>query len=134
MKKIILCICLFLIGCQVQTSQVCFDKKCFTVEVAVTPEEQARGLMHREYLEGGMVFVFEPEKIVKLWMKNTLIPLDMIWIYRERVVYIEQNVQPCTEEPCTIYGPDMPSDYVLEINAHASNGIQVWDTVSVVIP
>jgi len=132
MKRLILLICLFLLGCQV--SQVCFDTTCFAVEVAVTPEEQARGLMNRTSVEGGMVFVFEPAKLVKLWMKHTLIPLDMLWIYQGRVVYIERNVQPCRTEICPTYGPDVPTDYVLEINANASKGIELEDKVSVLIP
>jgi uncharacterized protein len=54
----------------------------FTVEVARTPEEQARGLMFRESLppDGGMIFPFDPPRPASFWMKNTVIPLDMIFI------------------------------------------------------
>ena len=54
----------------------------FTVEVAVTPEEQERGLMFVKSLAGdrGMIFPYEPPQEVAFWMKNTLIPLDIIFI------------------------------------------------------
>lgn len=52
------------------------------VEIAVTPEEQARGLMFRESLadDGGMLFPYDPPQAVSFWMKNTVIPLDIIFI------------------------------------------------------
>ena len=54
----------------------------FTVEVAATPEQQERGLMFRRSLAGdrGMIFPYDPPREVSFWMKNTLIPLDIIFI------------------------------------------------------
>ena len=54
----------------------------FTVEVAATPEQQERGLMFRHSMEGdrGMIFPYDPPQDVSFWMKNTLIPLDIIFI------------------------------------------------------
>ena len=54
----------------------------FIVEVARTPEEQAHGLMYRQSLapDRGMIFPYEPPRQVEFWMKNTLIPLDMIFV------------------------------------------------------
>jgi hypothetical protein len=54
----------------------------FTVEVAATPEQQERGLMFRRTLAGdrGMIFPYSPPQEVAFWMKNTLIPLDIIFI------------------------------------------------------
>ena len=58
----------------------------FRVEVALTPEEHARGLMYRSQLatDAGMMFVFDEPSIQRFWMKNTLIPLDMIFIGKDR--------------------------------------------------
>ena len=78
-----------------------------------------QGLMHREQLpeNQGMLFIFETQQQHAFWMKNTLIPLDMIWLNEDlEVVYIQTAI-PCEEEPCTIYAPDTDALYTLEINA-----------------
>jgi uncharacterized membrane protein (UPF0127 family) len=68
-----------------------------------------------------MLFVFETSDIYNFWMKNTLIPLDILRIdKRLRVVRI-LTAQPCKENPCTIYTPEIPAKYVLEINAGLAN-------------
>ncbi len=87
------------------------------VEIARTPPERERGLMYRQKLEAGrgMIFLFEkPEPHMKFWMKNTYIPLDMIFISPEkRVVYVEENAEPLTT---TSRGPDEEeTQFVLEV-------------------
>jgi len=75
--------------------------------------------MYRESLpeKKGMLFVFPTSDIHDFWMKNTIIPLDMIWIDNQfKVVHIA-NAQPCTEDPCKIYAPRTLAKYVLEINS-----------------
>lgn len=78
--------------------------------------------MNREFLaeDAGMLFVFERMRPFRsFWMKNTLIPLDMIWIDdSQRIVHIEEDVPPCEVENCPTYSPGATeSSYVLEINA-----------------
>ena len=71
----------------------------FRVELALTPEEQERGLMFREHLDAdaGMLFVFEAPSAHVFWMKNTLIPLDMIFIGADwRIAGIVENAEPQT--------------------------------------
>jgi len=95
-------------------------KVLFRVEVAVTPEEHARGLMYRSRLadDAGMVFVFEEPSIQRFWMKNTLIPLDMIFIGKDRtIVGVVQNAAPETETERMV---GAPSQYVLEIGGGLS--------------
>ena len=90
-------------------------KVAFRVEVAVTPEEHARGLMYRSQLadDAGMIFVFEEPSIQRFWMKNTLIPLDMIFIGKDRkIVGVVENAAPETESERMV---GAPSQYVLEI-------------------
>ena len=72
----------------------------FTVELAVTPEDTARGLMFRRELpEGrGMLFDFQRERKTAFWMKNTYISLDMIFIRGDgRILRIAENTQPLSE-------------------------------------
>jgi uncharacterized protein len=74
----------------------------FTVEVARTPEEQARGLMFRTELapDRGMIFPFNPPKFASFWMKNTLVPLDMFFIRSDGSIdRIAENTVPENLEP-----------------------------------
>jgi uncharacterized membrane protein (UPF0127 family) len=86
------------------------------VEIARTEPERARGLMYRQKLEPGrgMIFLFEYPQRLTFWMKNTYIPLDMIFIGADkRVVYVEENAEPLTT---SARGPtDEDSQFVLEV-------------------
>ena len=106
-------------------SRVCFEDECFFVEIARTQEERTRGLMFRSELpeDRGMLFIFKGEGIHSFWMKNTYIPLDIIWISAEKeVVFINKNTPPCGEE-CPSIIPDKSALYVLEINAGMADKI-----------
>ena len=72
----------------------------FSVEVMRNDEERARGLMFRRFMpaDRGMLFDFKVEKPVMMWMKNTYIPLDMIFVARDgRIVSIAENTEPLSE-------------------------------------
>ena len=95
-------------------------KVAFRVEVALTPEEHARGLMYRSQMaaDAGMIFVFEEPSVQRFWMKNTLIPLDMIFIGKDRkIVGIVEDAAPETETERSV---GAPSQYVLEIGGGLS--------------
>ncbi len=90
----------------------------YRIEVARTPEQQAQGLMFRESLpaHSGMLFLFPEGGLHKFWMKNTMIPLDMIWMDPQgKVLLVSANTPPCKADPCPLYGPDVPASSVLEI-------------------
>ena len=74
----------------------------FEVEVARTPEEQAKGLMFRKELPAdvGMLFPFDPPQVASFWMKNTVIPLDMIFIRPDgTIAHIAANTEPYSLVP-----------------------------------
>jgi uncharacterized membrane protein (UPF0127 family) len=80
----------------------------FAVELALTPEEQSRGLMYRKTLpEGqGMLFDFKRDQETSFWMKNTYVPLDMIFIRSDgRIHRIAENTEPLSERLVSSNGP-----------------------------
>jgi hypothetical protein len=94
------------------------DRTVVAVEIADTPALRQRGLMFRERLAQGegMVFVFEETGFYPFWMKNTLIPLDMIWVGQDKkVVSIAHSVPPCKADPCPNYSPKGDALYVVEV-------------------
>jgi|SRR3989344_3400081 len=107
-----------LTSCSKPQPQVCFDQICVDVEIADTPSEQSQGLMYRNSLDRGMLFKFDKPSRNFFWMKNTLIPLDMIWLDEKMdIIHIEENVPPCKTEQCVSYGLEADSMFVVEINA-----------------
>ena len=104
----------------------------FTVEVARTAEEQAQGLMNRQSLaaDRGMIFPMSPPRDASFWMKNTLIPLDIIFVRADgTIARIEQNTVPLSLEPVMSLEPVAA---VLELagGRTAELGIQAGDRVS----
>src|SRR5918997_16716 len=102
------------------------------VEVPDELEEWGRGLMFRNHLpwNAGMLFAFNEEGPQIFTMKNTLIPLDMIFVdENSEIVDIIENVPPCEQDPCPLYPSEEPAQYVLEVNAGfvQQNAIQVGD-------
>lgn len=113
--------------------QVCFDKGCLKVELALTPQQRAQGLMFRKNLprDKGMLFVFEDDDYWVFWMKNTYVPLDMIWLNADKkVVHIVKDIQPVKEGGnLPRYMPNETARYVLEAGAGfcGKNNIQLGD-------
>lgn len=114
-------------------NQICFTNNCFDIQIADNDQEREYGLMNRVVLpsQSGMLFVFEQQKIYPFWMKNTKIPLDMIWIDDNNRVVDIQTAQPCLVDPCMSYTPSGSWLYVLEINAWLSSllWIKKWSIV-----
>ena len=100
-----------------------------SVEIADSPEEREVGLMNRESMpeDAGMLFDFGESRPVTMWMKNTLIPLDMVFINEGgRVVRVAAHAQPLSLE---LIPSDKPVRYVLELNggAAADYGVKIGD-------
>jgi uncharacterized membrane protein (UPF0127 family) len=137
--KYFLIIALLLIvssGCvqQAAGNQVCIRDRCFEVELAVTPEERAQGLMGRNKLDAdkGMLFIFEEEGNHSFWMKDTMIPLDIIWINSGmEIVFISGYTQPCELlKSCPSVTPPEKARYVLEVGAGEAYDFEAGDTVT----
>ena len=126
---------------KVKEGKVCFSAFggkdiCFDVELALNKQEQIQGLMFRKSLDKnkGMFFVYEEIGNYNFWMKNTLIPLDIIWINENKqVVFINENTQPCKEENCNPIIPGVEAKYVLELNSGVVKeiGLRVGDTLAI---
>lgn len=110
----------------------------FTVEIARSAQERAKGLSGRAELaaEAGMLFVFDKENVrPTFWMKDTYIPLDIIWINDGKIAQITENLQPVAsgtpDNKITMYLPHEPIDYVLEVlgGTVKTNKIKVGDAV-----
>jgi uncharacterized membrane protein (UPF0127 family) len=94
------------------------DNAVISVEVASDDATREQGLMYRDHLDGdrGMIFLFTQAGEYPFWMKNTLIPLDMIWMdAQHRIVHISRDVQPCKADPCPNYPPNAQAMSVLEL-------------------
>ncbi len=106
-------------------------------ELAVTPEQQARGLMFRSHLpdDRGMLFVGDRAAPRSFWMYRCLIPLDIIWMDgAHRIVEIARDVPPCRDpDPgnCASYGGNVNSVYVLELAAGRADahGLRIGDRI-----
>jgi uncharacterized protein len=99
-------------------------------ELADTTEKRATGLMYRSSLpkDQGMLFTFPEPQAWTFWMKNTRIPLDIIWMDRnKRIVHVERNVPGCSrqDESCPQYQPNEDALYVLEVAAGQSDALQL---------
>ena len=103
------------------------------VEIAQSPEELQQGLMHRESLgeQEGMLFLFGTEQPLDFWMKNTLIPLDIIFVNSEFEIVSVRTAVPCEADPCPLYSSGRAAQYVVEVNAGFAEdqGIHIGDRI-----
>ncbi|MEO8065276.1 MAG: DUF192 domain-containing protein [Candidatus Doudnabacteria bacterium] len=118
------------------TPNVTIAGHVLNVDVARTPQEQAQGLGGRASMpeNDGMIFIFQTPGQVAFWMKDTMIPLDFIWVRNGKVVEITPNVLPqpdAADADLIRYMPSVPVDSTIEVNAgwSAKNGIKVGDWV-----
>ena len=97
------------------------DKPVINLEIADTDEKRKLGLMFRKHLNrnDGMIFDYKGMSYVKIWMKNTKIPLDIIFLQNNEIVHIKENVLPCLNHKinCPTYGSEKPINFIIEVNA-----------------
>ena len=117
------------------TPKVTIAKQTFNLTLAKTTQEKIKGLSNRKSLNqnDGMLFIFEKKGKYSFWMKDTFIPLDIIYIDNNKIVDIFKNLPPQAGNTglLPIYTPKNDSNYVLEINGGLSekNKFKVGDTI-----
>jgi uncharacterized protein len=111
------------------------DGHIFALEVAKTAQQQEIGLMFRQRLANnrGMLFPVIPPRPIDLWMKQTRINLDVIYIRNGKIIKIDQNLAPCQTEQCEVYSSGADVDSVIEIagGTAAKLQLQVGNTVDI---
>ena len=92
----------------------------FQVEIVKTEKQRAYGLMYRPVmaLNEGMLFIFDRQANQRVWMKNTLLALDVIFLSKQgKIVSILQSLKPCEQKECKVYDSIKKAKYMLELNA-----------------
>ena len=126
-------LCLFLLaGCaSAGNDWVELGGRRYLVEVATTDAQRERGLMFRDELatDHGMLFVHDREEPQAYWMKNTHIPLDILYFDNaRRLVSQQRDVPPCSlGDACPPYPSQAPARYVLELNAGQAEALHLQD-------
>ena len=128
--QVLLCILMIAscAACAAKSPSVELGGSTFSVEIADTQEEQALGLMFRDSMppDEGMLFIFPNEAPRSFWMKNTRIPLDIMYFDKElKMVSISADTPPCRISHCPNYPSTGPAMYVLELNAGKASELGV---------
>lgn len=122
---------------KVRAKSIKIDTTEINIEIAKTNDERSKGLSNRTSLNEntGMIFVFPKNSKPVFWMKDTKIPLDIIWINDNKIIGIDKNVEPelgILDAKLKKYPAPYEVDYVLEVNAGFSdkNNIKLDQTIS----
>lgn len=106
------------------------------VDVADTQEEQRVGLQGRTFLEDdhGMLFLFDTPAILSFWMKDTYVPLDIIFFDPQGKWVSHGSMSPCEEDPCPQYQSEKPASIALEVNAGFVSQLGIGEGWQIALP
>jgi len=111
------------------------NHKKYNLDIAKSPAQLAVGLGGRKSIcdRCGMIFIFNYDGVLPFWMKNTLIPLDIIWIDKNQEIVSIQTapIENDIENPLKVYTNDIPARYVIELNAGTAKelGLKIGDKI-----
>jgi uncharacterized membrane protein (UPF0127 family) len=108
---------------------VIINGKKYPLEVKLTRKAKSQGMMNRDHLDGGMLFIFDYPSDQYFWMKNCLIPLDIVFLDNGKITNIHHSCEPCDSDECERYSGY--GDMVLEFKGGfcEENGITEGDQV-----
>jgi uncharacterized membrane protein (UPF0127 family) len=119
-------------GPEFSNSRVMIQDQEFNLQIAISPWQRMHGLMHRSSLpdNAGMLFVYPDAGEHRIWMKNTLIPLTVIWLDDQLRVIDIKLLQPCRQTKCPVFGATAPSRYVLELHQSQLRQFRIGDRLN----
>jgi len=125
-KCLAVTLCVYLFNTQAYASDalLSINNHVFNVELAVSEIEHHQGLMRRKLLaaNNGMLFIYSEPQLLSFWMKETLIPLDLIFFNSDGELLEKiENIPPCQAMPCKIYANKQAAQYVLELSAGSAS-------------
>ena len=106
--------------------------KSYRLEIADNAHRKTQGLMFRTTLapDAGMLFVYDEPQQLNIWMKNTLIPLAVLWLDEQATIIDIRILYPCRTQHCPSYGPQQQSQYVVELHPTAYRLFKAGDSLS----
>lgn len=119
------------------TSQITLHEHKISIEVAADAASREQGLMNRTHLAKGrgMLFVFPDDAPRWFWMKNTLIPLDILFFdANATLLSMQLNVPPCKHDPCPTYASNGPARYVLELSGGSAERLHIESGDQMTLP
>ncbi len=135
---LLVCLSIGLCACAARAAGPSVDLKGhhFQIEIAEDDAARARGLMFRDSMpaDHGMLFLFDHPAVQTFWMKNTRIPLDILYFDENyKLVSVSERTPPCQSDPCPEYPSSGPAQFVLELNAGTADklGVKPGDVLKV---
>ncbi len=114
-----------------ESASVDINGRQFELEIVKTAIQRQQGLMYREFLseQSGMLFIYPGDGFHRIWMKNTLIPLTVVWFDSRQTVIHIARLDPCKSSHCPSFGANKPSRYIIELTS-GNHSLRLGDRIS----